>query len=553
MKIVGYRCDWPECEFLTCRKYVMVNHINGKHTNQRPYSCDMCNFTFVKRYFLKAHMHKVHKRGMNEDKKDDDDLLKRELDSDDHFDGNLFDDTAPVLKKKFKLHSGYYQGEKCDPDGSHGSVFNGKQSLMNTGAQSNIYKHFKPVYDDYSNDPLQMNGSTNLYPDNDSYNGNYPINKCFSANTSQQFDQTNGSFDIGNSNSYDNGYPNQNGPNMYGTMSQHAIEPTNSSITSVNTMTSLLTPPLNNSQMVNGNYRRNSSNNQCYNNSNTLSDAYSFNDKTITGTHPQTYSGLVSNTGNNQFNMDEFLSPPSSISSSGSASYSSCYMPGPDSMQPVRVTTNTSRTSNSLANSSSFYLHTPSPSPSSLSHSPASTNSVPIFSQTNTNTESNYISGASKNIASAGQYPINFANTFNNSTDANYMDNCDQMKNNFYGNGGYGMAKFGLMANDTKTMEPIYPITNQSSMINHPPQQQYLNYDGGFNNDSFSGTATSLPPPPVSYGGNFDSYSQTGQQLMSGSSDIYSTNIINRNGFTNHSAAAAAIGSQDCWNPSTTW
>ena len=71
MKIVGYRCDWPECEFLTCRKYVMVNHINGKHTNQRPYSCDMCNFTFVKRYFLKAHMYKVHKRRMSlDDRKD---------------------------------------------------------------------------------------------------------------------------------------------------------------------------------------------------------------------------------------------------------------------------------------------------------------------------------------------------------------------------------------------------------------------------------------------------------------------------------------------------
>ncbi|UXI20532.1 hypothetical protein NH340_JMT06475 [Sarcoptes scabiei] len=74
VKIVGYRCDWPDCEFLTCRKYVMVNHINGKHTNQRPYSCDMCNFTFVKRYFLKAHMYKVHKRRMSlDDKKDEND------------------------------------------------------------------------------------------------------------------------------------------------------------------------------------------------------------------------------------------------------------------------------------------------------------------------------------------------------------------------------------------------------------------------------------------------------------------------------------------------
>lgn len=549
MKIVGYRCDWPECEFLTCRKYVMVNHINGKHTNQRPYSCDMCNFTFVKRYFLKAHMHKVHKRGMNEDKKDDDELIKREHDSDDHFDGNLYDDTTPILKKKFKLHSGYYQTDKCDPDG-----FNGKQSLINNvGAQPNIYKQFKPVYDDYSTDPLQMNGTTNPYADNDSYNGNYPTNKCFPANTSQHFDQTNGSFDIGNSISYDNGYPNPNGPNMYGPMSQQTIDSNNSSVTPINTMTSLLTPPLNNTQMVNGNYRRNSSNNQCYNN--TLSDTYAFNDKTITGTHPQTYTGLMSNTGNNQFNMDEFLSPPSSISSSGSGSYSNCYMPGTDSMQPVRVTTNNSRTSNSLANSSSFYLHTPSPSPSSLSHSPASTNSVPIFSQTNANTESNYISGTSKNITNAGQYPTNFANTFN--TDTNYMDNWDQMKNNSYSNGGYGTAKFGLMANDTKTMESIYPIvtdpvTNQSSVINHPPQQQYLNYDGGFNNDSFSGTAPTLQHPPMSYGGDFDSYSQTGPQLMSGSSDIYSTNMINRNGFTNHSAAAA-IGSQDCWNSSTTW
>ncbi|KAH9527708.1 hypothetical protein DERF_001717 [Dermatophagoides farinae] len=75
MKIVGYRCDWPECEFLTCRKYVMVNHINGKHTNQRPYSCDMRNFTFVKRYFLKAHMYKVHKRRMSlDDRKDQHDM-----------------------------------------------------------------------------------------------------------------------------------------------------------------------------------------------------------------------------------------------------------------------------------------------------------------------------------------------------------------------------------------------------------------------------------------------------------------------------------------------
>ena len=98
MKIVGYRCDWPECEFLTCRKYVMVNHINGKHTNQRPYSCPLCNFNFVKRYFLKAHMHKVHKRRISIDKDGDDDCsspgggLKRDHDlMMDSFDDSQFD------------------------------------------------------------------------------------------------------------------------------------------------------------------------------------------------------------------------------------------------------------------------------------------------------------------------------------------------------------------------------------------------------------------------------------------------------------------------------
>lgn len=73
-KIVGYRCDWPECEFLTCRKYVMVNHINGKHTNQRPFPCPMCSFSFVKRYFLKAHLHKVHKQDIGDEKDDLDEI-----------------------------------------------------------------------------------------------------------------------------------------------------------------------------------------------------------------------------------------------------------------------------------------------------------------------------------------------------------------------------------------------------------------------------------------------------------------------------------------------
>ncbi|OTF81505.1 hypothetical protein BLA29_002737 [Euroglyphus maynei] len=181
MKIVGYRCDWPECEFLTCRKYVMVNHINGKHTNQRPYSCDLCNFTFVKRYFLKAHMYKVHKRRMSlDDRKDHHDINDdcsssydeqsatntntTTINNNDKRDVHQFDDLGLLpINKKFKsdpqsMINNYNDVIYTDQQHYNGQCSNDVQNICYSKQQ-----HSYKSYHDYS----LTDATTNVYNNND--------------------------------------------------------------------------------------------------------------------------------------------------------------------------------------------------------------------------------------------------------------------------------------------------------------------------------------------------------------------------------------------------
>ena len=174
MKIVGYRCDWPECEFLTCRKYVMVNHINGKHTNQRPYSCPLCNFNFVKRYFLKAHMHKVHKRRISIDGKDDDDDMPPSMRGDkrdhelmmDSFDDNQFEgipdtpetpNTGVAVAASSAIVPPVVQSNKKSKSQQKSEPPAYPASAMSNGSSSGYYSNSASMTDAYC-PPMVANG-----------------------------------------------------------------------------------------------------------------------------------------------------------------------------------------------------------------------------------------------------------------------------------------------------------------------------------------------------------------------------------------------------------
>lgn len=519
MKIVGYRCDWPECEFLTCRKYVMVNHINGKHTNQRPYSCPLCNFNFVKRYFLKAHMHKVHKRRISIDGKDEDDDGPLGGDKRDHDDLESFDETqfggidtpetpgtivaglAVVPPKKKQKgsppaysseskgvyypngHSGeppFGQYGACTPTGGRTATETYPSSAPAGDIPATVQQYsYNSTNGAYSADPMisghasshpsAVNG-TGFYGD-DSYGSDLStsangINSGFKGNQRNSSVQQSAVFmtpspsssissplpftatgpttpvpkgafpamyDSGNSfdgqvygpaNGAYNQQQQQQPPFHSRTYSQssqssggmyasngHSPKAANNGMPVV--QVDLLTPPLSNGTSSNGNCCRSNSISAPTGGPFQAGEAFSsFTDSSVPPSYPINSNGF-----------EDFLSPPSSISSSGS-NFSGSYIN--TSLCPEQASPNGSSTSvngstqrqasvggctstlsgsqASMANASSFYLHTPSPSPSSLSHSPAS---GPTYGTPGANSYNTMAQGGQQS-----QYQTNFSNTF---------------------------------------------------------------------------------------------------------------------------------------------
>lgn len=389
-KIVGYRCDWPECEFLTCRKYVMVNHINGKHTNQRPYSCSMCNFNFVKRYFLKAHMHKVHK--IPYDTNDDDD-------DEDGSSGGVGDRNDLMMNDPAVMammeENSYDNGDSCPS-------FPNKQSMAPLLKPKRKRKRAPPTSFDHKR--LSLSSQNISSSSNDAaFGSSHYVNNGYQKPLQTPFLHHDGWKTCGGSQAslpqtpYEcsNGYTSDYYHNSYQSfnnaplpplneqpfspsntpnsklMSNNSVDQYSASIAQrpfyaySNSTTDMLTPPLSGGIAVN--VATNNANN-VHSSSNPFINAAS--QPSLNASMPETtsFNNLDSSyalTNGSNYCDEQFLSPPSSISSNGSSSVSqnSVYLGGNAQQQQF---------SSMAANSSSFYLHTPSPSPSSLTHSPAS-------------------------------------------------------------------------------------------------------------------------------------------------------------------------------------
>lgn len=431
----------------------MVNHINGKHTNQRPYSCDMCNFTFVKRYFLKAHMYKVHKRRMSlDDKKDENDensLLKRELGDDDDDDDCDEDqdqgERSHVGKSKKLMDTKIFKSNSLHQsapakkifDGIH---FNGEHRNLNKcdfnhkWNRSDVLKKnpepFCPDYYDYNG---SLSIATNEIHNESIVNACHPPNTYLNAYQSQnddciveskpfiQTDHTNAMFEMNYDPNYSSSF-NQSPMNNGG-----SYENDSASLTRIPPPDSLLTPPLSNG------CRRSMNNLDSYGNS---------------------ANYCRTSTSNHSF-RSEFLSPPSSISSNGS--FSGCHT---DQSQSYRILNNGNcrtfpSTPNSFTNNSSFYLHTPSPSPSSLSHSPAANTSSMMFTQSN---------AILNNTNSTGNYPID-------STGRQQILAAEPMFNNYFRNGDDDPQDYiDYTANNYQYYNDANKIVSESKILDrsHP-------------------------------------------------------------------------------------
>ncbi|KAJ6221908.1 hypothetical protein RDWZM_000453 [Blomia tropicalis] len=515
MKIVGYRCDWPECEFLTCRKYVMVNHINGKHTNQRPYSCPLCNFNFVKRYFLKAHMHKVHKRRISIDGKDDDDLIggmKRDhselMDSsfdDEQYDGidTMVPDTPstpiPVTSSKkakngIKTNSSSTYAPKgppfySNPESGYGPPYNSCPPPLPPPVPNTTPNNS----DIYSMEPTTMvpNAYYNGYG---TPNGTQPVNGCYYGDDSYGSDLSNHGFKSNQLNNTTSavfmtpspsssiasplpftangpGTPNtkctsfnpityepfespmyQQAPpsnqptqqqpflnrsystpssssssSMYSTCNSNTAGPiVKSNSVGSNPMinqTDLLTPPLSNGPNCGGTRSTNDTAASMFPNQSADQSTFtSFTDST------NGYTNNSSSNGNNQ-GFDDFLSPPSSISSSGS-NYSSSYMGAmcPDQQSGNNNTSanvNSSVSANSGANQRQ---------PMQQSANTQYSNSGPTNFANSFNTEASYNGKpSSRSYSNCPPQPPTYGSS---SASANSYDQCyyDQNSSSAYGN-----------------------------------------------------------------------------------------------------------------------
>lgn len=63
--IVGYRCNWTECEFITAKRDHVYSHIKYKHTNERPFSCNKCEKKFAVKRYLDKHKTYIHGDGLS--------------------------------------------------------------------------------------------------------------------------------------------------------------------------------------------------------------------------------------------------------------------------------------------------------------------------------------------------------------------------------------------------------------------------------------------------------------------------------------------------------
>ncbi len=59
-RIIGYRCNWIGCHYISNTRELLISHINFVHLRQRPFSCNKCDLKFTADYYLRKHKRTVH-------------------------------------------------------------------------------------------------------------------------------------------------------------------------------------------------------------------------------------------------------------------------------------------------------------------------------------------------------------------------------------------------------------------------------------------------------------------------------------------------------------
>ena len=231
-------------------------------------------------------------------------------------------------------------------------------------------------------------------------------------------------------------------------------------------------------------------------------DSFTFTDTALAN---QCYNNQSMSAGQN---FDDFLSPPSSISSSGS-NFSGCYssnvcneqmqMSSSSAAATARTGGRTmSNTPTMMANASSFYLHTPSPSPSSLSHSPAAASTYPPgtpnanYCNSNQTNFTNTFSQPDANYGTKSMKQAQLTNVYNHNT--NYPANAtgmeyDKMVNYDHMN-GYSQASFNTNTNEyQQNMHSFYNNTT-----GEPNDTLQFGYGGDYKQGMYTNTTTNTVP-----------------------------------------------------------
>lgn len=59
---VTFKCDFMGCDVVLRSKHSLLNHKKAFHLNEKPFVCNFCSKTFVRRFTLNYHIKFVHQK-----------------------------------------------------------------------------------------------------------------------------------------------------------------------------------------------------------------------------------------------------------------------------------------------------------------------------------------------------------------------------------------------------------------------------------------------------------------------------------------------------------
>ena len=123
--ILGFGCNWTECQFICCKRSDINLHINAKHTNDKQFKCDQCESVFSSEKYLKAH--KSHKHRVDFEYKC-------------HLNGCEFETKYKCsLDNHLKLHKGIKASPRVRPSRETKFTNSADNKLSNTYSESRPY------------------------------------------------------------------------------------------------------------------------------------------------------------------------------------------------------------------------------------------------------------------------------------------------------------------------------------------------------------------------------------------------------------------------------